>query len=37
VVIGKGKSIGFRMLDSNYTGNNGVVHVDVTCGVQRQQ
>lgn len=33
-VIGKGKSIGFRMLDSDYTGNNGVVHVDVTCGVQ---
>ena len=35
VVIGKGKSIGFRMLDSDYTGNNGVVHVDVTCAVQR--
>lgn len=37
VVIGKGKPIAFRMLDSNYTGNNGVVHVDVTCAVQRQQ
>jgi hypothetical protein len=37
VVIGKGKSIGFRMLDSDYTGNNGVVHVDVTCAVQREK
>ncbi len=36
VVIGKGKSIGFRMLDNDYTGNSGVVHVDVTCAVQRQ-
>ena len=35
VVIGKGKSVGFRLLDSDYTGNNGVVHVDVTCAVQR--
>jgi hypothetical protein len=37
VVIGEGKSIGFRMLDSDYTGNNGVVHVDVTCAVQREK
>jgi hypothetical protein len=37
VVIGKGKPIGFRMLDSNYTGNNGVVHVDITCAVQREK
>jgi hypothetical protein len=37
VVIGKGKAIGFRMLDSDYTGNNGVVHVDVTCAVQREK
>jgi hypothetical protein len=37
VVIGKGKPIAFRMLDSDYTGNDGVVHVDVTCAVQRQK
>jgi hypothetical protein len=37
VVIGNGKSIGFRMLDSDYTGNNGVVHVDVTCAVQQEK
>lgn len=37
VVIGKGQPIAFRMLDSDYTGNNGVVHVDVTCAVQRQK
>jgi hypothetical protein len=36
VVIGKGKPIAFRMLDSNYAGNSGVVHVDITCAVQRQ-
>lgn len=36
VVIGKGKPIAFRMLDSDYTGNTGVVHVDITCAVQRQ-
>lgn len=35
VVIGKGKPIGFRMLDTDYIGNDGVVHVDVTCAVQR--
>lgn len=37
VVIGKGQPIGFRMLDTDYTGNDGVVHVDVTCAVQRQK
>jgi hypothetical protein len=36
VVIGKGKPVRFRMLDFDYTGNSGVVHVDVTCAVQRQ-
>lgn len=35
VVIGKGQPVEFRMLDSDYTGNNGVIHVDVTCAVQR--
>ena len=35
VVIGKGKPVRFRMLDSGYTGNNGVVHVDISCAVQR--
>lgn len=34
VVIGKGRRISFRMLDSDYTGNHGVVHVDVICAVQ---
>ena len=33
VVIGKGKPVTFRMLDTDYTGNSGVIHVDVTCGV----
>jgi len=33
VVIGKGKPVAFRMLDTDYSGNGGVVHVDVTCGV----
>ncbi len=37
VVIGKGQPVEFRMLDSDYTGNNGVVHVDVTCAVQREK
>ena len=35
--VGKGQPIGFRMLDTDYTGNDGVVHVDVTCAVQRQK
>jgi hypothetical protein len=33
VVIGKGKPVSFRLLDTDYSGNGGVVHVDVTCGV----
>jgi hypothetical protein len=33
VVIGKGQPISFRMLDSDYSGNSGVIHVEVTCGV----
>ena len=37
VVIGKGESVGFRMLDTDYTGNDGVIHVDVTCAVQREK
>jgi hypothetical protein len=37
VVIGKGQPVEFRMLDSDYTGNSGVVHVDITCAVQRQK
>jgi hypothetical protein len=37
VFIGKGKPVDFRMLDRDYTGNNGVIHVDVTCAVQREQ
>ena len=34
VVIGKGKPVSFRLLDTDYSGNGGVVHVDVTCGVK---
>lgn len=37
VFIGKGKPVEFQMLDRDYTGNNGVVHVDITCAVQRQR
>jgi hypothetical protein len=33
VVIGKGKPVAFRMLDTDYSGNSGVIHVEVTCGV----
>lgn len=35
VVIGKGQPVKFRLLDTDYSGNGGVVHVDVTCAVQR--
>jgi hypothetical protein len=33
VVIGRGQPVAFRMLDTDYSGNSGVIHVDVTCGV----